>query len=45
MAVLVEIVTPEKQLYSGEVDEVVAQGVNGEFGVRPGHTPFLAAVQ
>ncbi len=45
MGLVVEIVTPEKMLYSGEVEEVVAQGVLGEFGVRPGHTPLLVALE
>jgi F-type H+-transporting ATPase subunit epsilon len=37
-----EIVTPERLLLSEEVDEVVAPGYFGEFGVLPDHTPFLA---
>ncbi len=40
-----EIVTPEKKVLSVEVDEVVAPGEAGLFGVRPGHTPFIAAMQ
>jgi F-type H+-transporting ATPase subunit epsilon len=28
-----------------EVDEVTAPGVRGEFGVLPGHTPFLSALK
>jgi F-type H+-transporting ATPase subunit epsilon len=37
-----ELVTPERILLSSEVDEVVAPGYEGEFGVLPGHTQFLA---
>ena len=37
-----ELVTPERLLLSEEVDEVVAPGYEGEFGVLPGHTQFLA---
>ena len=37
-----EVVTPEGLLLKEEVDEVVAPGEMGSFGVRPGHTPFLA---
>ncbi len=37
-----ELVTPERLLLSSEVDEVVAPGYEGEFGVLPGHTQFLA---
>ena len=28
-----------------EVDEVVCPGIEGEFGVLPGHTPFLTALK
>lgn len=37
-----ELVTPERLLVSEEVDEVIAPGYEGEFGVLPEHTPFLA---
>lgn len=36
-----ELVTPERLLVSEEVDEVIAPGYEGEFGVLPDHTPFL----
>ncbi len=36
-----EIVTPTRVLYEGKIDEVTAPGIEGEFGVLPGHTPFL----
>jgi F-type H+-transporting ATPase subunit epsilon len=36
-----EIVTPERLLLSEEVDEVIAPGHLGEFGVLPEHTPFV----
>ena len=38
-----EVVTPEKVVISEEVDEVVLPGIEGEFGVLPGHIPFLTA--
>lgn len=41
----VEVVTPEKRLAQVEADEVIAPGADGLFGVRPGHTPFLAVLQ
>ena len=34
-----EVVTPEGLLLREEVDEVIAPGSEGYFGVRPGHTP------
>lgn len=37
-----EVVTPEGLLLRDEVDDVVAPGGEGYFGVRPGHTPFFS---
>lgn len=37
-----EIVTPERLVYSESVDEVVLPSVEGYMGVRPGHAPLLA---
>jgi F-type H+-transporting ATPase subunit epsilon len=42
--IALEIVTPEGLLLRDEVDEIVAPGAEGYFGVRPGHTPLLAAL-
>ena len=42
---LLEVVTPEKLLLSQEVDEVIAPGSEGEFGVLPGHCHFLSTVR
>ena len=39
-----EIVTPEGLLLREDVDELVAPGADGYFGVRPGHTPLMAAL-
>ncbi len=39
-----EVVTPQRLLVSEDVDEVTAPGLEGEFGVLPGHTPFLTAL-
>lgn len=36
-----EIVTPEKYVVSEDVEIVMAPGSLGQFGVLPGHTPFL----
>ncbi len=40
-----EIITPEKTLVKETVDLVEAKGVEGEFGILPGHTQFLAALE
>jgi F-type H+-transporting ATPase subunit epsilon len=37
-----ELVTPERLLLSEEVDEVILPGYEGEFGVLPEHTQYLA---
>jgi len=43
---LLEIVAPSRQVVRSErVDEVIAPGSEGEFGVLPGHTPFLTTLQ
>jgi len=39
-----EIVTPEGLLLRDEVQEVIAPGEEGYFGVRPGHTPLMATL-
>jgi F-type H+-transporting ATPase subunit epsilon len=43
---LLEIVAPSRQVVRSEhVDEVLCPGSEGEFGVLPGHTPFLATLK
>jgi F-type H+-transporting ATPase subunit epsilon len=39
---ILEVVTPEGLLLREEVDEVMAPGEDGYFGVLPGHTPFFS---
>ena len=39
-----EIVTPTKVVLNTEVDEVAAPGALGEFGVLPGHVPFITTL-
>jgi F-type H+-transporting ATPase subunit epsilon len=39
-----ELATPARQLVSTEVDEVVAPGSEGYFGVLPGHAAFLTTL-
>jgi F-type H+-transporting ATPase subunit epsilon len=40
-----EIVTPYSKVIDMEVDEVTATGKLGEFGVLPGHAPFLTSLR
>jgi len=44
MALSLEIVTPEQRVLTTECDEVRLPGVEGGFGIRPGHTPLVAAL-
>ena len=37
-----EIVTPERELYSGEVDGVTVPSTQGYLGILPGHAALLA---
>jgi F-type H+-transporting ATPase subunit epsilon len=39
-----EIITPEQTVVKEEVDMVEAKGAYGEFGILPGHTQFLTAL-
>ena len=39
-----EITTPMRMVVAEEVDEVVAPGSEGYFGVLPGHAPFLTTL-
>jgi len=38
---MLDLVTPEKTLFSGQVQELVAPGLMGEFGVLAGHANML----
>ena len=40
-----DLVSPEKLAFSGDVDQVDVPGVEGEFGVLAGHAPVVAAVR
>lgn len=39
------LVSPERELYSGEVDQVDAPGSEGMFGVLPAHAPFMTTLK
>jgi len=40
-----ELVTPYKKVLTEEVDEITATGALGEFGILPGHAPFLTSLK
>ena len=39
------LVSPEKLLFAGEVDQVDLPGVEGDFGVLTGHAPIVAMLR
>jgi F-type H+-transporting ATPase subunit epsilon len=41
MPVDVHVVTPEREVWSGQVQELIARGVEGEVGILGGHAPLL----
>jgi len=40
-----DLVSPEKLLFSGEVDQVDVPGIEGDFGVLVGHAPTVSALR
>lgn len=41
----VELVTPKGVVFNKDVEEVIAPGIMGEFGVLIGHTPLLTFIK
>lgn len=44
MPILLEIVTPERLVFSEEVDSVTLPGSEGELGVLPHHAPLVSTL-
>jgi F-type H+-transporting ATPase subunit epsilon len=44
MALDVHVVTPEREVWTGEGSMVVARGVEGDVGILPGHAPLLMSL-
>src|SRR6202034_3350473 len=40
-----EFVSPERVLFSGEVDQVDLPGIEGDMGILPGHAPLVTALR
>ena len=40
-----ELVSPTRLVHSGEVDEVIVPGAEGEFGVFANHAPFVSTLK
>jgi F-type H+-transporting ATPase subunit epsilon len=45
MPIKVDIVTAERIVYSADVDEVIAPGVQGQLGILPHHAPLMTTLQ
>jgi F-type H+-transporting ATPase subunit epsilon len=45
MPISLSVVTPEGHAFRGEAEAVVLPGSEGEFGVLPGHEPYLTAIK
>ncbi len=45
MPLLLEIVTPEKRVYSDTIETVVLPTTEGEIGILPGHLPLLTQLE
>ena len=41
MALDVHVVTPEREVWTGQAREVIAHGVDGDVGILTGHAPLL----
>jgi F-type H+-transporting ATPase subunit epsilon len=39
------LVSPQRELFAGPVDQVDAEGSEGGFGVLAGHAPFMTALK
>jgi F-type H+-transporting ATPase subunit epsilon len=39
------LVSPERELFNGEVDHVVVPGSEGDFGVSPNHAPVMSVIK
>lgn len=44
-SIKLDIVTAERIVYSEEVDEVIAPGVEGQLGILPHHAPLMTMLQ
>jgi F-type H+-transporting ATPase subunit epsilon len=40
-----EVVTAERMIFAGDVNEVVAWGVEGQLGILPHHAPLMTMLQ
>ena len=41
----IDLVSPEKQVFSKMADMVIISGTEGDFGVLPGHAPIVSSIR
>ena len=44
-SIRLEVVTAEQEVFSDDVDIVIAPGVDGELGILPSHTPLMTTLK
>jgi F-type H+-transporting ATPase subunit epsilon len=44
-SIKLDIVTAERVVFSGDVESVIAPGVEGQLGILPHHTPLMTVLQ
>ncbi|CAI8028190.1 ATP synthase epsilon chain [Geodia barretti] len=45
MPMQLQIITAEREVFSGEVDALVAPGVAGQLGILPNHAPLMTVLE
>lgn len=45
MSIHLDIVSAEKEIFSGLVEVVIVSGMLGELGIKPGHAPLLTILK
>lgn len=43
--ILLEVITPEKVIYTGQVSSIVCLSEEGELGILPGHAELVARLR
>lgn len=44
-AMVLQLITPEKTFFTGDILQVQVPGTEGDFGVLPGHSPFISTLR
>jgi F-type H+-transporting ATPase subunit epsilon len=42
---VLEIISPDKKLYEGEVKSIILPGIDGSFGILNQHAPLISALK